>query len=76
MQVDRIIFCVFLAGDLDVYKFLLPRYFPLEVKHDQIGDGRERKSDEKEIGKQSEESSPKDEDTEEMEGTDDKESTD
>ncbi|XP_041354033.1 ADP-ribose glycohydrolase MACROD2-like isoform X2 [Gigantopelta aegis] len=29
-EVDRIIFCVFLPQDLNLYKQLLPRYFPLE----------------------------------------------
>ena len=32
---DRIIFCVFLGEDLDVYRHLLPRYFPLADKYDQ-----------------------------------------
>lgn len=32
---DRIIFCVFLGGDLDVYRHLLPRYFPSADKYDQ-----------------------------------------
>ncbi|XP_073247803.1 uncharacterized protein [Porites lutea] len=33
--VDRIIFCVFLGGDLEVYQRLLPRFFPSEDKYDQ-----------------------------------------
>ena len=28
-QVDRIIFCVFLAKDLEIYQKLLPAYFPI-----------------------------------------------
>lgn len=32
---DRIIFCVFLGEDLDVYRHLLPRYFPSADKYDQ-----------------------------------------
>ncbi|KAJ7371049.1 O-acetyl-ADP-ribose deacetylase macrod2 [Desmophyllum pertusum] len=32
--VDRIIFCVFLGGDLDVFNHLLPIYFPSSDKHD------------------------------------------
>ena len=31
---DRIIFCVFLGGDLDVFNHLLPIYFPSSDKHD------------------------------------------
>lgn len=30
LQVDRIIFCVFLEEDLDVYQLLLLKYFPSE----------------------------------------------
>lgn len=32
---DRIIFCVFLGGDLEVYQQLLPRYFPSADKTEQ-----------------------------------------
>ncbi|CAH3179560.1 unnamed protein product, partial [Porites evermanni] len=36
--VDRIIFCVFLGGDLEVYQRLLPRFFPSEDKYDQASE--------------------------------------
>lgn len=58
---DRIIFCVFLGEDLDVYRHLLPRYFPsadkydqelesieLEEDADQEGNAEEEKEEEKE----------------------------
>mgnify|MGYP000023013322 FL=1 len=35
LQVDRIIFCVFLEEDLDVYKLLLLKYFPSEKSVEQ-----------------------------------------
>lgn len=41
LQVDRIIFCVFLGGDLEVYQHLLPRYFPSALKIEQQSDQEE-----------------------------------
>lgn len=41
LQVDRIIFCVFLGGDLEVYQQLLPRYFPSALKIEQQSDQEE-----------------------------------
>lgn len=70
--VDRIIFCVFLGGDLDIYKLLMPRYFPSDDKHDQRGDHEVEEDDDKDIG-EGEQPSRGDEDTEEMKGNDDKE---
>ena len=35
LQVDRIIFCVFLEEDLDVYQLLLLKYFPSEESVEQ-----------------------------------------
>ena len=45
MQVDRIIFCVFLGGDLDIYNHLLPRYFPSADKHDQELESSDQQDD-------------------------------
>ena len=47
---DRIIFCVFLGEDLDVYRFLLPRYFPSADKYDQEPESIEQQEDENEEG--------------------------
>ncbi|KAL9954613.1 hypothetical protein ACROYT_G042177 [Oculina patagonica] len=47
--VDRIIFCVFLGGDLDVYKHLLPRYFPSADKHDQELESSDQQGDGAEV---------------------------
>ena len=44
---DRIIFCVSLGGDLEVYQRLLPRFFPSEDEYDQES-GQEQEED---IGK-------------------------
>ena len=40
---DRIIFCVFLGGDLEVYQRLLPRFFPSEDKYDQESEQEQEK---------------------------------
>ena len=42
---DRIIFCVFLGEDLDVYTHLLPRYFPSAEKYDQELESIEQEED-------------------------------
>lgn len=42
---DRIIFCVFLGEDLDVYSHLLPRYFPSADKYDQELESIEQQED-------------------------------
>ena len=42
---DRIIFCVFLGEDLDVYTHLLPRYFPSADKYDQELESIEQQED-------------------------------
>ena len=42
---DRIIFCVFLGEDLDVYTHLLPRYFPSADKYDQKLESIEQQED-------------------------------
>ena len=42
---DRIIFCVFLGEDLDVYTHLLPRYFPSADKYDQELESIEQEED-------------------------------
>jgi len=45
LQVDRIIFCVFLGGDLDVYQQLLPKYFP---SSDKFESGQQQEGDKQE----------------------------
>ena len=40
---DRIIFCVPLGGDLEVYQRLLPRFFPSEDEYDQESEEEEEK---------------------------------
>jgi len=47
--VDRIIFCVFLGEDLDVYRYLLPRYFPSADKYDQEPESIEQQEDANEL---------------------------
>ena len=47
---DRIIFCVFLGEDLDVYSHLLPRYFPSPDKYDQELESTEQQEDANEEG--------------------------
>ena len=47
---DRIIFCVFLGEDLDVYRHLLPRYFPAADKYDQELASFEQQEDANEKG--------------------------
>ena len=42
---ERIIFCVFLGEDLDVYNHLLPRYFPSADKYDQELESIEQQED-------------------------------
>ena len=40
---DRIIFCVFFGGDLEVYQSLLPRFFPSDDKYDQESEQEQEK---------------------------------
>lgn len=47
---DRIIFCVFLGEDLDVYSHLLPRYFPSPDKYDQELESTQQQEDANEEG--------------------------
>ena len=71
LQVDRIIFCVFLGGDLEVYQHLLPRYFPSALKIQQQSEQHQDEMRKEESGEEtteepSEEGQPKEEETEGM----------
>ena len=68
---DRIIFCVFLGEDLDVYRQLFPRYFPSADKYDQ-----ERESIEQQENANEEENAVKEKEKKELhEGEDQGEAT-
>ena len=54
---DRIIFCVSLGGDLEVYQRLLPRFFPSEDEYDQESEQEQ----EEDIGKTEKDEMMKDE---------------
>lgn len=73
-RVDRIIFCVFLGGDLEVYQHLLPRYFPSALKIEQQSDQeedqdetRKEESGEEITEEPSDEGQPEEEETEDVE---------